>query len=117
MYSMREIFVDQIRLTGSMREHRCTHQLISKQEHGLETELSIAEVEEIFETGPKEIQDHGIVVAFRSEPPDKGNTDATGQCLVDLGLILELRVLCLCGFELDGDLFAGDDVDAEVDIA
>jgi hypothetical protein len=90
--------------------------LIGKEEDGLEGELAVAKVEEIFERGAEEIDDHGIVVAFGAEPADEGDADTTGKGLVDLGFVLELRVLCLDGLELDGDFFARNDVDAEIDV-
>ena len=98
------------------KEQQGTYELISQKEHRLQTELAVAEVEEIFEGRPKEIDDHRVVVAFRAKPADKGHANATGKGLVDLGLVLELRVLGFDGFKLDGDLLAGDDVDPKVDV-
>lgn len=93
------------------------HQLIGQEKHGLEGELALAEVEEVLEGGAEEVDDHGVVVALDAEPTDKGHADAAGQVFVHFGFILELRVFGFDGLELDGDLFAGDDVDAEVDVA
>lgn len=87
-------------------------ELISKQENRLESEATIAEVEEILETGAKEVQDHGIIVAFGAEPADEGNADTTGQRLVNASFILKLRVLSLDALELDSNLLARDDVGA-----
>lgn len=92
-------------------------QLISKEEDGLEGELSVAEVEEIFQTGAEKVEDHGIVVTLGTEPADKWDTDTTSEGLVDTSLIFELRVLGFDGLELDGDLFARDDVGSEVDVS
>jgi hypothetical protein len=92
-------------------------ELISEEQNGLEGELAVAEVEEIFETGAKQVEDHGIVITLGSKPPNEGHTDATGESFVDLGFVLELGVFGLDGFELDGNFFAGDDIDAEVDVA
>lgn len=88
-----------------------THQLISKQQNRLQGELAIAEVEQVLEGGTEKIKDHGVVVALRAEPSHKGNTNASSEGLVDLGLILELGMLSLHRFEFDGDLLAGNDVD------
>jgi hypothetical protein len=52
-----------------------------------------------------------------SEPAHGRDSDTAGQTLVDTGLIFELEVLGLDGLELDGDLLAGDDVGAEIDVA
>lgn len=90
--------------------------LICQQENGLERELAVAEVEQILQTGSEEVQDHGVVVTFCSEPTDERDADTAGEGLVDTGLVLQLRVLGLNALELDSDLFAGDDVGAEVDI-
>lgn len=93
-----------------------TYELVGEEENSLEGELAVAEVEEILETGSEEVDDHGVVVALDSEPSHERNSDSTGERLVHLGLILELRVLGLDGLELDGDLFARDDVDTQVDV-
>ena len=85
-------------------------ELVGEEENRLQRELAIAEVEEVFEAGSKKVEDHGIVVALCTEPPNKGNADATGEGLVDAGLVFELRVLGLDALELDSNFFAGDDV-------
>lgn len=54
-----------------------THQLISQQKHGFQAEFTIAEVEQVLQTGSKKVQNHGIVVAFCSKPSDKWDADAT----------------------------------------
>jgi hypothetical protein len=69
--------------------------LISEEENRLERELSVAEVEEIFERRAEEIKDHGVIIALCAEPSHKGYTDTTCESLVDLGLIFELRMLRL----------------------
>jgi hypothetical protein len=51
------------------------------------------------------------------DKPNKRNANASSEGLVDLGLILELRVLGLDALKLDGNFFAGDDVHTEIDIA
>lgn len=61
-----------------------TYELIGKEKDGLEAEFAVAEVEEILERWPEEIDNHRIVVAFSTEPTDKGNTDTASQGLVDL---------------------------------
>lgn len=90
--------------------------MIGKEEDGLEAEFPMAEVKQILERWTEEIDDHGVVVALGAIPPNERNADAASEGLVDLGLVLELRMLGLDRFELDGDLLAGDDVYAEVDI-
>jgi hypothetical protein len=85
-------------------------ELIGEEEDGLEGELAVAEVEEVFQAGAEEVEDHGVVVTLGAEPANEGNADASSEGLVDTGLILELGVLGLDGFEFDGNLFTGDDV-------
>lgn len=93
-----------------------TYQLISQKQHRLEREPPAAKVEKVLQTRSQEVDDHGIVLALHSEPPHEGHAHTTGQGLVHLGLIFQLRVLGLDRFELDGYLLAGDDVHAEVDV-
>lgn len=93
------------------------HHLVGKEQHSLERELAVAEIEEVLEGWTKEVDDHGVVVAFLAVPSDKGDTDAACERLVDFCLVLELRVLSLDRLELDGYLFARDDINAEVDVA
>ncbi len=93
-----------------------TYQLIGQKQDSLEGELAVAEVEQVLERGPEKVNDHGVVVAFCPEPTDKRDTNTTGKGLVYLRLVLELRVLSLDRLELNGDFFAGDDVDPEVDV-
>jgi hypothetical protein len=92
-------------------------QLIGEQQHRLEGELAVAEVEQVLQAGAKQVENHGIVVALGAEPANEGNADAASERLVDAGLILKLGVLGLDALELDGDLLAGDDVGAEVNVA
>jgi hypothetical protein len=92
------------------------HQLISEQEDSLEGEFAVAEVEQVLERRTEEIEDHGIVVAFGTEPPDERHADTASECLVDLALILELRMLGLDGFEFDSDLFAGNNIYTEINV-
>jgi hypothetical protein len=80
--------------------------LVSKKQDGLEAELAVAEIEKILERRTKKVQDHGVVVTFGSEPPDERDANTARKGLVDLGFIFKLRVLCLDGLELDGDLLS-----------
>lgn len=91
-------------------------ELVGQQEDGLERELAVAEVEQILQTGPKKVENHGIVVALGSEPTDEWDADTAGERLVHTSLIFKLRVLGFDTLELDGDLLTGDDVGAQVDI-
>jgi hypothetical protein len=86
--------------------------LIGEQEDGLQRELAVAEVEEIFQRGTKQIEDHGVVVALGTEPAHERDTNTAGKGLVDASLILELGVLGLDALELDSNLLTRDDVSA-----
>jgi hypothetical protein len=91
--------------------------LVGKEKHSLEAKLAVAKVEKVLERRAKEVEDHRIVIALGTEPPNERNANTTSEGLVDFRFILELGVLSLDRFELDGDFLAGNDVDAEVDIA
>jgi hypothetical protein len=91
-------------------------ELIDQKEDSLQREFSVAEVEEIFQTGTKKVEDHDIVVTFATEPTDEGNAESTSERLIDTSFALKLRMLGLHRFELDGNLFAGDNVCAQVDV-
>jgi hypothetical protein len=92
-----------------------THQLICKEQDGLETELPVAEVEEVLEWWAKEIENHGVVIALSAKSSDERDADITGKGY--LGLIFELGMLGLHGLEFDGDFLARDDINSEVDVA
>jgi len=91
-------------------------ELIGEEQDGLQGELAVAEVEQVLQAGTEKVENHGIVVTLGAEPSYEGDTDTTGQRLVNTSLILELRMLRLDALELDGNLLAGDDVGAEVDV-
>ena len=69
--------------------------MIGQEEHSLQGEFAVAEVEQVLEGGSKEIDNHRIVIALGSKPANEGNPYATREGLVDLGFILELGVLRL----------------------
>jgi len=91
-------------------------ELAGKKENRLEREFAVAEVEKILQTGAKEIEHHGIVVALGTKPTHERDADTASEGFVDTSLILELGVLRLDGFELDGNLLARDDVGSEVNV-
>ena len=91
-------------------------ELIGKEKDSLQRELAVAKVEEIFQTGPKQVQDHGIVVTFGSKPANEGNPNTSSQRFVDASLIFELGMLGLDGFEFDGNFFSRYDVRSKVDV-
>jgi hypothetical protein len=90
--------------------------LVHYQVHGLERKLAVAGVEESLERRPEEIQNHRLVATAGAESLHKRHADATSEGIVDLTLIHELGMLGLDGFELGDDHFAGNNIDAQVDI-
>ena len=88
------------------------YKLISEEQHCLQGEFSVAEIEQILQTWSKQIKDHRVVITFSSKPADEGDTDTTSKGFVNTSLIFELRVLGLNALELNGDLFARNDVGA-----
>jgi hypothetical protein len=87
-------------------------ELIGEQQHGLEGELAVAEVEEVFEGGTEQVEHHGVVVTFCAEPSYEGDADAAGKGFVDASFVFELWVLGLDRLKLDGNLLARDDISA-----
>jgi hypothetical protein len=92
------------------------NQLVGKEKDGLQGELSVAEVEKVFQGGSKEVENHGIVVTLGAEPADERDADTSSKGLVDTGFILELWMLGLDTLKLDSNLFTGDNVGSEVDV-
>jgi hypothetical protein len=91
-------------------------ELVCEEQNGLEAEFAVAKVEEIPNGRAKKVEDHDVVVALGTEPSHKRDPNATRESLVDLGLVLELRVLGLDRLELDGNLFTGNDVYSEINV-
>lgn len=91
-------------------------ELVGQEQDSLQGELAVAEVEKVLQAGAEQVENHGIVIALSTEPADEWDADASGERLVDTGLILELGVLGLDALKLNGNLLTGDDVGSEVDI-
>lgn len=92
------------------------YELVGQQEHCLQREFAVAEVEEILQAGPKQIENHGIIVTFGAEPTNKGNANTSSERLVNTGFIFQLGMLGLDRLQLNGDLFARDDIGSEIDV-
>lgn len=93
------------------------NELIHEQKNRLERKFAVAEVEQVFQAGPQQIVDHGIVVAFGAEPANEWDANTASERFVDASFVLELRVLGLDALQLDGDFFARDDVGSQVHVA
>ncbi len=52
---------------------RATHHLVRQHEHSLHRELSAAEVEQVLQAGPQQVDDHHIVLALNAIPPQVGD--------------------------------------------
>lgn len=70
-------------------------ELVGKEKNGLQGELAVAEVEQVFQAGSKQVENHGIVITLCSKPADEGDPNTTSQGFVDTCFILELRVFGL----------------------
>ncbi|KAI6775375.1 hypothetical protein HG530_002133 [Fusarium avenaceum] len=120
--SLADAHEEVVRLDISVDKRLCVNvldsgdELVGEEKNSLQGELSVTEVEEIFQTGTKKVENHGIVIALGTEPADEGNSNTAGKRLVDTSLIFQLGVLGLDRLKLDGDLLTGDNVGAEVDI-
>ena len=88
IFDTRNLWQKGVRKENSKRRGDKGHQLISKEENGLETKFAVTEAEKILQRGPEEIKNHGVVVGFCAKPPDKGDTHTTSHGFVDLGLVL-----------------------------
>jgi hypothetical protein len=106
-----------ILLLVSAGNKKKTDKLICKEEDGLEREMPVADLEEIFQGGSEEIDDHDVIVALLAGVHDPGNTWPAHERLVDLRFLAEGgRERAGDGWlELDSDFFAGDGVHAEED--
>ena len=85
-------------------------ELVGQQKNGLQREFTVAEVEKIFQTGSKQIENHSVVITLGTEPAYEWDPNTTSEGLVDTGLIFELWVLGLHRLKLDSNLFSRDDV-------
>ena len=107
-----------VRLDVTVDERLCMNvldtgdQLVGQQKHGLQGEFAVAEVEKILKTRAEEIENHGVVVTFSTEPTDKRDAHTSSERLVDTSFILELGVLGFNTLKLDRNLLTGDDVGA-----
>lgn len=52
-----------------------TYHLVCKHQDSLQRELALAVVEQIFQRGPQEVNDHHIVVALDAEPVHVGDAN------------------------------------------
>lgn len=63
------------------------------------------------------VKNHGVVVTFGSEPAHERDSNTADQGFVDAGLMFEQGMVSADSLDLDGDLLAGDNVGAEIDVA
>jgi len=79
--------------------------------------MLVTDLEEIFQGGSEEIDDHDVVVALLAGVHDPGHAWATHERFVDFGFLAEGgRERAGDGWlELDGDFLAGGGVHAEED--
>ena len=93
-----------------------THELFSQKKGCLEGKLPVAEVERVFK-GWAQLMTIAIIITPSAELAHERDSDTTGKRFVNLGFMLELRMLGLHGLQLDGDFFTRYIIDAETDVA
>ena len=91
-----------------------THQLVRQEQDSPQVELVVVEIEEVLKRWAKVFKDQDIVVAFCSEPMYSWNARATGEILVHLVLMLDLRVLYLNNLKFDCNVLFRNDVDSVI---
>lgn len=91
-------------------------ELVGKQQNGFQGELSVAEIEKIFQAGAEKVENHGVVITFSAKPAHKWNTDATSERLVNTSFILQLGVLGFDRLQLDGNFLSRNDVGAQINV-
>jgi len=57
------------------------HHLVCQHDHSLDGELAVTEVEQVLQTGPKQVNDHGIVLALYAIPPQAGDAGCVCMCV------------------------------------
>jgi hypothetical protein len=72
-------------------------------------------MKEILERWAKALKNHGIVLAFRSEPTYRGDAGTTCEDLVYVKLMPELGVLRTGGFKLYSDVLPRNNVGCKID--
>lgn len=73
-------------------------QLISDDQHCLQTQLSTAIHEQVLKGGPEELNRHDVVVALLAEPHELGEPDLAHEVLQQFGLLDKLGTTHLFGF-------------------
>eukprot|EP00754_Rhynchopus_humris_P023692 Rhum_TRINITY_DN14846_c4_g1::Rhum_TRINITY_DN14846_c4_g1_i4::g.122834::m.122834 len=102
-----------------VRELDTRDHLVGEHQGGLDTELPVHEVEQVFEGGAEKVDNHDVVVALHAVPVHLRDADGRGaavQDLVQTGLVEELRVPGFHRLKLDRHRLAGLDVGSLVDV-
>lgn len=56
-----------------------SYQLISKHKHSLQAEPSVAEIEQVFKTGAKQVYHHHVVVSLHPIPSHVGDAHCNNE--------------------------------------
>jgi hypothetical protein len=91
-----------------------TYHLVCQNQDCLQVKLAVEAIKEIFEGRAKTFKDHGIVIAFCSEPANGWDTDATYEAFIDLVFIFKLRVLRIDRLELDSNILFRNNIDSVI---
>lgn len=74
--------------------------------------MTVAHLEEVLERRPEEVDDHDVVFSLFARVEDPRDSWTAHEALVYLRFVSERAVFRNCGLDFDGDLLAGDVVDA-----
>jgi hypothetical protein len=81
-----------------------TYHLVCQNQDCLQAKLAVATIEELLKGRAQELENHGIIIPFRSEPVNRWDTDDACKALIDAVFILELGILHVNGLEFDGNV-------------
>jgi len=81
-----------------VQEFKSLDHLVRQHQSRFDCEFALAIVEEVFQTWPKQIHNHSVIVTFNSEPVDCRDASTAVEDLVDFSFIKQLWKLGLNGF-------------------
>ena len=89
--------------------------MVCQKDNSFQTELAITVIKEILKRLAQALKNHGIVLAFRSEPTYRGDAGTTSEDLVYVKLMPELGLLHIGGFKLYSDFFPRNNIGCKID--
>src|ERR1700677_2320051 len=91
-----------------------TYHLVCQIQDCLQAKLAVVTIEELLKGRAQELKNHGIIIAFCSEPANRWDTDDACEALIDAVFILELGILCVNGLKFDGNILFQNNIDCMV---